>query len=68
VRVLEYEILTKLKALEESVASFKNKISSENFVDAGIDNLKIFSDKLLELRQLYEERRNLISSYERLAV
>ncbi|MFX1519903.1 MAG: hypothetical protein ACFFCD_08275 [Promethearchaeota archaeon] len=68
VRVLEYEILTKLKTLEESVISFKNKISSENFVDAGIDNLKIFSDKLLELQQLYEERRKLISSYEKLAV
>jgi hypothetical protein len=68
VRVLEYDILTKLKVLEESVISFKNKILSENFVDAGIDNLKIFSDKLLELRRLYEERRNLISSYEKLAV
>jgi len=68
VRVLEFNILTELKALEESVISFKNEVVNENLVDAGIDNLNVFSEKLSELHQLYEERRKLISSYEKLAV
>jgi len=68
VRVLEYNILTELNALEESVISFKNEIISENLVGAGIENLNLFSEKLSELQQFYEERRKLISSYEKLAV
>jgi len=68
VRVLEFNILTELKALEESVISFKNEIINENFVGAGIENLNVFSEKLSELQQLSEERRKLISSYEKLAV
>jgi len=68
VRVLEFSILTELKALEESVMSFKNEIINENFVGAGIENLNVFYEKLSELRQLNEERRKLISSYEKLAV
>lgn len=68
VRVLEYNILTELNALEESVISFKNEVISENFVGAGIENLNLFSEKLSELQQFYEERRKLISSYEKLAV
>ena len=68
VRVLEFNILTELKALEESIISFKNEIINENFVGAGIENLNVFSEKLSELQQLSEERRKLISSYEKLAV
>ena len=68
VRVLEFNILTDLKALEESVISFRNDVINENLVDAGIENLNVFSEKLSELKQLYEERRKLISSYEKLAV
>lgn len=68
VRVLEFNILTELKVLEESVISFKNEVISENLVDAGIENLNVFSEKLSELRQFYEERRKLVSSYEKLAV
>lgn len=68
VRVLESNILTELKVLKENVISFKNEIINENFVGAGIENLNVFSEKLSELQQLNEERRNLISSYEKLAV
>ncbi len=67
VRLLEYNLLTELKMLEESVTVFKNEILDENIIDAGIENLVAFKQKLGELKVVFDDRKKLISSYEKLS-